>query len=170
MKCEICHNREAGNVLVVENGKELYVCNGCAEKYRAKARSDKPEAGGGRDSAVHELLSATLKFMKTIAEGDCEINGEKLRDKCPKCELSFKSFDQTGIAGCPECYNAFAPAMDGKYLRSQYSRHHVGGKAAASPATKLTPGYLKREIDKAVASEDYKRAAELKRQLDSLDS
>ena len=31
---------------------------------------------------------------------------------CSACGLTFGEFAESGLAGCPQCYTAFAPAVD----------------------------------------------------------
>ena len=176
MKCEICHEADAAAVIHVKkdgDDKELFVCKSCAAKARHPAKKkpapDKGEpvlAFGGDDEPpefVKNLVEATLGFMKGVAE-----SGHRTLSKCPACKTTWEQIKKSGHVGCPACWKAFAKSIRETFLAGEYGPKHVG----AMPATvtgEASRAYLERELKAAVAREDFKRAASLKRLIDALD-
>jgi len=89
--------------------------------------------------------------------------------QCTFCGLTFKDFRETGRLGCPHCYATFE-----SHLRSLLRRIHGGtahvGKVYLSPdpsigeVEKRLEG-LRRRLQRAVDSEDFERAAELRDEI-----
>lgn len=176
MKCEICHEADAAAVIHVKKGgeeKELFVCKSCAAKARhpakKKSSSDKgkPVLSFSDDEEppefVKNLVEATLGFMKGVVE-----SGHRKHTKCPTCKTTWDQIKNTGRLGCPNCWKVFAKSIPATFLAGEYGPKHVG----AMPATvtgEASRAYLERELKAAVAREDFKRAAALKRLIDALD-
>lgn len=176
MKCEICHEADAAAVIHVKrNGedKELFVCKSCAAKAKHPAKkkpaSDKGEPvlafGDGEEPPdfVKNLVEATLGFMKGVAES----GHHRTHTKCPACKMPWEQIKNTGRFGCPTCWKVFAKSIRETFLAGEYGPKHVG----AMPATvtgEASRAYLERELKAAVAREDFKRAAALKRLVDAL--
>ena len=179
MKCEICKRAEAVTAITVTRDgarQELYVCAACAAA--AKAGRKAPDKGHapkvtvvGRDSGnvpeplVEEFVKATLGFMKGMAEAEEE------KDRiCPSCKATWEHIKETGRLGCPACWKAFAREIRETFLGMEYGRVHLG---AAPDVRGISDAHdartaLERELKNAIAREDYLRAAEIKRQLDTL--
>ena len=176
MKCEICHEADAAAVIHVKkdgDDKELFVCKSCAAKAKhpAKKKSapDKGEpvlAFGDDDEPpefVKNLVEATLGFMKGVAE-----SGHRAHSKCPACKTTWEQIKKSGHIGCPACWKTFEKSIRETFLAGEYGPKHVG----TMPATvtgEASRAYLERELKAAVAREDFKRAASLKRLIDTLD-
>ena len=175
MKCEICHEADAAAVIHVKKDgedKELFVCKSCAAKAKHPAKKKpSPERDNraitfGEDEEppefVKNLVEATLGFMKGVAE-----SGHRTHSKCPACKTTWEQIKKTGRLGCPNCWKAFAKSIHETFLTGAYGPKHVG----AMPATvtgEASRAYLERELKAAVAREDFKRAAALKRLIDAL--
>lgn len=182
MKCEICRKAEAEKAITVtENGveKELYVCSACAEakKQGKTAKAKPPRTGrpgvtivGGENvpqPLVEEFVKATLGFMKGMADAD-----EDKRRTCPVCGATWDSVKASGRLGCPSCWKTFAREVRGEFLAAEYGPVHMG----AAPSVEVLPDarsarrVLERQLEDAIAREDYRLAAEIKRKLDGLDA
>lgn len=176
MKCEICHETDAAAVIHVKKDgeeKELFVCKSCAAKAKHPAKKktapekDEPSLvfGDGDEPPefVKNLVEATLGFMKGVAE-----SGHRTHSKCPACKTTWEQIKKTGRLGCPQCWKVFAKSIHETFITGEYGPKHVG----AMPATvtgEASRAYLERELKAAVAREDFKRAASLKRLIDALD-
>ena len=176
MKCEICHEADAAAVIHVKKDgeeKELFVCKSCAAKARHPTKKkpaqdpDRPvlEFDGDEEPPefVKNLVEATLGFMKGVVE-----NGHRTHSKCPSCKTTWEQIKKSGRLGCPNCWKVFSKSIRETFLGGQYGPKHVG----AMPATvtgEASRAYLERELKAAVAREDFKRAASLKRLIDALD-
>ena len=174
MKCEICHEADAAAVINIKKDgeeKELFVCKSCAAKAKHPAKKkpapkdDDVLAFGGDDEPpefVKNLVEATLGFMKGVAE-----SGHRTRSKCPACKTTWEQIKQSGRIGCPTCWQTFAKSIRETFIAGEYGPKHVG----AMPATvtgEASRAYLERKLKAAVAREDFKQAAALKRLIDSL--
>jgi protein arginine kinase activator len=93
---------------------------------------------------------------------------------CPGCGLSYAQFRQTGRLGCSQCYPAFESELSPLIERAQSGAGHHCGKAprraGVSLDRELLIQRLARELDQAVAAEQYERAAQLRDRLNSLDA
>lgn len=91
---------------------------------------------------------------------------------CPACGLTFAEFRQTGVLGCPNCYEAFMPQIGVVIERAQAGAvHHVGRvprHLEGSAERAAMRSRLLQEIDAAVAAEQYERAASLRDRLQAL--
>ena len=176
MKCEICHEADAAAVIHLKKDgedKELFVCKSCAAKAR---HSDKKKSAPNKDEPllpfdedgeppefVKNLVEATLGFMKGVAE-----SGHRKHSKCPVCKTTLDQIKKTGRLGCPACWKTFAKSIHETFLVGEYGPKHVGSMPATVTG-EASRAYLERELKAAVAREDFKRAASLKRLIDALD-
>ena len=180
MKCEICHRAEAVTAVTLTvdgQQKELYVCAACAKASRGETPRRKPPRGpapkitivgdapGNMKPIVEEFFKATLDIMTGAV--DSEDAPERI---CPSCHRTWESVKDSGKLGCPACWKAFAREIREEYLRGEYGPAHLG----AAPSVETIPdardvrAVLARDLKDAIAREDYRLAAELKRKLDAL--
>ena len=176
MKCEICHEADAAAVIHVKKDgedKELFVCKSCAAKAKhpTKNRRDQNkdvhhldfDDGEEPPEFVKNLVEATLGFMKGVAE-----SGHRTHTKCPACKTTWEQVKRTGHLGCPNCWKVFAKSIRETFFAGEYGPKHVGS-VRATVTGEASRAYLERELKAAVAREDFKRAASLKRLIDALD-
>lgn len=181
MKCEICHKAEAKTAITAKvDGveKELYVCATCAAaakagktKHTPRHKPGKPDVTiiNGADKEpppyVEELVKATLGFMKEVAEAE-----ENEKRVCPICKAKWDKIKESGHLGCPACWKTFARQIREEFLHGEWGAAHNGRAPAVETLPDATAArtVLERDLKKAIAREDYRRAAELKRQLDAL--
>jgi protein arginine kinase activator len=100
---------------------------------------------------------------------------------CPSCGLDFQSFRETGILGCPDCYESFRVPLGIFLHKTQGAESHWVASDAfreigAEPdgmnrrmdimvKKEETGGNitrLKLELNEAISREDYERAAQLR--------
>lgn len=95
------------------------------------------------------------------------------RKTCATCRTSFAAFRQSGLLGCPDCYDEFD-----KQLGPMIERAQNGGVSHAGKCPKRGGGSIDRslhiqrlfrELEDAVAAEQYERAAELRDRLRELE-
>ncbi len=102
MKCEICHQNDAEQPIVVtENGvnKELYVCKTCASQQKV--------------GHIGKISMADILFDFSSTQQKKEENTPpKIDQVCPTCGTSFAKIHSDHRAGCPDCYLAFEEQMD----------------------------------------------------------
>ncbi|MDR1580269.1 MAG: UvrB/UvrC motif-containing protein [Synergistaceae bacterium] len=177
MLCDNCGKNEVEVLIrqvIDEEVKNLSLCRSCAEKM----------------GFISPLIpSITISFsigesppkqrkVRKIPTRRREQPFESVR--CPTCGSDFSSFRETGILGCPDCYESFRVPV-GIYLhRTQGAESHwvasdafneigvtdgtnrqmnivVEKEAAMGNIAKL-----KLELNEAISREDYERAAQLR--------
>ena len=93
--------------------------------------------------------------------------------KCSFCGLTFAEFRETGRLGCPHCYETYQSHLQKLLRRVHGSTQHVGKvylppDPSASELERRLDG-LRRKLHRAVESEDFERAAELRDEIRSLE-
>lgn len=153
--CDTCHKNEATmKVSQVDkdgNATEISVCGDCARK-RGVAQVE------GLKTGVAEML-AELK-------GRVETGDRKLT--CPRCGMSFADFKRSGRLGCDGCYAAFHDQLAPILRRLHGAVQHLGRTTSSgrkSAQEKLNVAWLRDELKRAIAGEDYEKAASLRDRL-----
>ncbi|HSG49062.1 MAG TPA: UvrB/UvrC motif-containing protein, partial [Longimicrobiales bacterium] len=95
------------------------------------------------------------------------------QEACPFCGLTYADFKEVGRLGCPECWSTFQEPLEKLVRRVHGSSHHVGKvylppDPSASEMQKRLEG-LRNRLERAVESEDFERAAQLRDQIRSLE-
>lgn len=145
------------NISVTGEKSEQHLCEKCAIE-EGLMQVHKPEASS-------ELLASFIKGQK----------GQHLAQiVCPECGISFLEFRNQGLLGCPHDYKAFREYLMPLIERAHDgAEHHTGktprshGSAAASRGELRK---LKRQLEEAIAAEDYERAAELRDRIRTMES
>ncbi len=165
MLCE-CGEREATvHEVIIKNGKkvEKHLCEQCA-----KAQGFDPKAGVPISQLISSFVLASpgAKAAKALV--------------CETCQTTYDSFKQSGLLGCPECYNTFESELSPLLERShEGGTHHVGKqpiRATAARARGVDPimearkraeqiKTLRHQLDMALTAEQYEKAARLRDQI-----
>ena len=160
MKCENCGKQATIHLTEIKNGKKLekHLCEACAaqnEGYTAKSHMP-----------INELLT-NFVMNQTGASAKTQEAAT-----CPHCGITWSEFRQGGLLGCEHDYGAFDKEMTPLLQRAhEGAAHHVGKVptrrgGSGVPAKKAAdPGKLRKELARAVESEDYERAAKLRDQI-----
>ena len=150
LKCSLCEEAATVHLSQVVHGNvtKVHLFEGCAQK------------GGATDPAVFQLADAL-----TAASPAPTLT-------CPKCGFTDIDFRKRGRLGCPSCWETFADALGGLLSKVQHEASHVG----RAPAGTLPAGQLRRRLDaarremeKAIAGEDYESAARLRDEVAELE-
>lgn len=162
MVCENCGSTDAVVHLTQIVNNEMsthHLCETCAAE---KGLETPPE-------------SANLPLIDVIAQMTQESvhESEPTDQSCSFCGLEFDGFRQTGRLGCPHCYETFSEHLPRLLRRIHGSTKHVGKvylppDPTASEMEKRLEG-LRRKLERAVQSEDFERAAELRDQIRALE-
>jgi protein arginine kinase activator len=175
-KCDNCDNEATVHEVNVEDGKpvERHLCEACAREAGLVASAPMPVAD----------------ILQKIAEGQTDPKSPgKPGAVCPACATTFAEFKKSGRLGCPECYKALeeslVPILDRAH---QGAVHHVGkvpkrmmqavgapgeppDREAAIAAAEARAEQIRRlrdDLDRAIKSEAYERAAQLRDRLQQL--
>ncbi len=183
MQCQACGTSPAEVQIREIRGEEvntLYLCNACAENYDLGTSScpslDEPEVTIRLSAASQQSESPSAQTMPPDDLIDDLQQTEDSEDariemyECPNCGWTEQTLSEKKRLGCPECYNTFwellAPIIHDWHNevahKGELPKEQEGERKPAPPPGS---GHLERELDVAIACEDYERAAELRDQL-----
>ncbi|HEV8264275.1 MAG TPA: UvrB/UvrC motif-containing protein [Gemmatimonadales bacterium] len=168
MLCDSCKERDAViNLTQVEHDSKvtLHLCEQCAQEKGV-------ETGGT------VLKSPLGSFLGALGKGGGGGSGALVPTpsdgvRCPACGSTLRDFRDSGRLGCDQCYVAFDFHLRDLLRRLHGSSQHVGeryadggeagggrGGADADPRGQLLD--LKAQLRRAVESENFELAAELR--------
>ncbi len=156
MLCNICKEKEATVHLTKVEGDKMHkvdLCEACSKENNVNA-----PVGGSLSSLFHGL-------------GGAESTDRPLgTEKCPACGFSHADFKKTGRFGCPECYDAFAPNLDGLLRTMHRDVQHVGKTPGSQKgvAAREKLKNLEKRLQDAIDKEDFEKAAELRDEIGAL--
>ena len=160
--CDSCGSTEAVVHLtqIVNNQMSTHrLCEKCA-------------AEKGLESAPEPVNFPLTDFLAQM--GKDTMSGADVTDaNCSFCGLTFAEFRETGRLGCPHCYETYGPHLQKLLRRVHGGTQHVGKvylppDPSSSELERRLDG-LRRRLDRAVDSEDFERAAELRDEIRSLE-
>lgn len=160
MNCDLCNKPAVVHEVTVRNGvkKEVHLCETHAREAGIVAPGQQP---------INQILA---QFAISQAGRPSRAAANKT---CPGCGLTFSGFRQSGRVGCPQCYSAFEGELAPLIERAQNGGTHHSGKtprrSGVSLDRQLLIQRLVRELDHAVAAEQYERAAKLRDRLTSME-
>ena len=175
MLCNKCGKNEATHFLEKNvNGKitKLALCSECAKN------SDEFKFDPFEGFKPFGIFNNLFGFPQ-ISHGSKALlgNGEK---KCTLCASTFDDIVNAGKVGCAECYKVFADELEPTVRRIHGDRRHIGrrpvkhirpeaGNDSGSVSKEENPKdrikSLKKELNEAVKSENYERAAVLRDEI-----
>ena len=118
-----------------------------------------------RERGVTGSLTSLAGPLVNILMGLLEGGGGNVGTSCPKCGLSYAEFRTTGRLGCAVCYEAFGSELKPLLRRIHGGTEHSGGVPKTledTHAVRKELSKLKAQLKRAVSSEKYERAAELR--------
>ncbi len=161
-KCDQCDKPAVVHEVTLKNGvkTEIHLCQDHAQEAGVSMPTHQP---------INQLLT---QFVISHSARSKSKSKSKSRKACSGCGMTFARFRQTGALGCPECYDAFDAHLTPLIERAQNGATHHRGKmplrAGASVDRQLLVQQLVKELDQAVAAEQYERAAQLRDRLRNL--
>jgi protein arginine kinase activator len=153
--CDHCNKPAVVHNTVIVNGKvtEVHLC----EEHAAASGVHLPG-----QAPIHQLLGQLAQVGAARPRGPA----------CPECGHTFNDFKSSGLLGCAACYRTFATSVGPVIERSHGgASQHVGrrpARAGEAAERALLIQQLGRELEEAVASEQYERAARLRDRLREL--
>lgn len=166
MLCESCHVKEASvHLTQVTNGKveKHHLCAECAEMQGIDVHSQPMDLGG-----MVANLKEQLEHLKQPQAKEPAPTGPFA---CPACGMTRMEILKRGRLGCDQCYEVFAAEMLPVMVSLQHSDQHLGKvprRASDRLKNTVEAARLRRELDQAVAREDYELAARLRDQIKAL--
>jgi protein arginine kinase activator len=158
MKCDLCDKPAMVHEVVIQDGKrvELHLC---------------PEHAAAKGLVLPTV--PVMQLLQQFAAGAKPLKAQKAAARqCEGCGLTFAEFRQSGHFGCASCYDAFMPSVGAIIERAQSGAvshrgrapKRIEGQADRAAARRQ----LVKEIEAAVAAEQYERAAALQCRLHQL--
>lgn len=159
MRCDNCKERDAViNLTQVEHDSKvtLHLCEQCAQEK-------------GIETGTTVLKSTLGTFLSAMGKGtNLPVPSDTAR--CPSCGATLLDFRDSGRLGCAQCYQAFGDHLRDLLRRLHGSSQHVGERyvapgvnGEASAVSELLE--LRDQLRRAVESENFERAAELRDQI-----
>lgn len=158
--CEECKMNEASYTISVMVGGEIttrHLCGDCMAKMNMDI------ASGNIKSLLSTILSAIT--------GDTAPGSTEKDVTCPRCGMTLSEFTRTGHLGCPKCYEAFREQLQPMLLQIHGRVQHAGRQplsTAEEQRKRSTTEQLQRQMEQAVALEDFETAAKLRDQIRAL--
>jgi len=160
-KCDKCDKPAEVHEIDVEAGRDIHLCR----EHAIEAGFQVPQS-----APVTELLTQ-FATMSPSPEAPKPRRAER-PTACENCGSTFARFRKTGLLGCPECYESFARQLEAVISRSQNGANAHVGRVPDQSSELVDLQALRRslieELDRAVASEQYERAASLRDRLNTL--
>lgn len=163
-KCDNCGSDDAVvhlTQIVNDQMSTYHLCETCAA------------AKGLETSGVQTNFPLT-DFLAQMGSGE-EPEAPEGQDEvaCDFCGLTFEGFKETGRLGCPHCWTTFESQLRNLVRRIHGATNHVGKvylppDPSVSERKKRIEG-LRRKLDRAVETENFERAAELRDQIQDLE-
>ncbi len=154
MICHICKDKVATIRLkeIINNVvTELHLCRDCFEAREQQAK-------GGADTVSSKMLDSLEHREKGKSK-----EAEALM--CPSCHISEEQFRSKGRLGCAECYTTFARPLAqilGRVHDATEHRGKIPRRVRGSFDFKNEMRRLQEDLQKAIQSENYERAAKLR--------
>ena len=160
MKCDRCDQSATVHLIEIHNGQKIekHLCEHHAEEENVSVKVNPP---------INELLE---KFV-TKHTGQA---ADQVHLICDDCGLNYDAFRRDGLLGCPGCYDNFEDAIEPLIARAHEGAvSHFGKVPSYAGSDQLQHQRLLRlrqELQKAVMSEQFERAAQLRDEVQQLES
>lgn len=153
MLCDSCKQNEAViHRIVVINGKksELHLCAQCAK------------SSGG--------LTFKLPTFAELMDIAATEPADQDEPACA-CGMTLSKFRETGLLGCPQCYQTFRTALAPIIEGSQGGRsQHMGTRPAYDAPAQSELDKLREALRAAIETENYEQAAQLRDQIRDMEA
>lgn len=161
--CEHCKKSQATFHLtnITREGEKIerHLCEQCAVE-EGLLQVHKP-------SFSTEILENFIAAAKSAPGVDTDL-------VCDQCGISYIEFRNQGLLGCPKDYDTFRELLTPLIERAHDgASNHVGKAPMAEGVARETQQEirrLRRQLEDAVAAEDYERAAELRDRINGMET
>lgn len=159
MICDACNKNEATVrlIAVIDGVKtERHLCGECVEKHKRQMRAE----------GMQNMLSAIIAGARSASVQQPGL-------KCSKCGLPYDAFRKTSRLGCAQCYEDFRTQLKPLLTRIHGRTDHMGRMPEHVDETLKHNSRLeklRREMEVAVACEDFEQAAVLRDELRAMNT
>ena len=157
MKCRNCPKVATLHITEIVKGavQEHHLCEDCARPFLEKTQGGPAPSLGGKSA-------------------DEEVEEQVAHLVCPSCGMTYKDFRNIGRLGCSHCYSAFQEELMPLIENIHGETQHQGKSPRKSTAEVDEKQYalmkLRSDLRQAVADEQYEKAAELRDQIQALET
>ncbi len=147
--------------------KEIYLCEQCATGNEKMAIENSPYLAS--NFSINNLLTGLL--VKGY-EYPAQQTERSTMAVCKICNMSYEQFIKSGKFGCANCYDTFVSILPSVFKKIHGNMRHHGklpNRAGEKIKTKREISELKAQLNKAVQSEKYERAAVLRDKMRALE-
>jgi len=142
----------------VEDGvkRSRWLCEDCAAEE------------GAHPPPVAEDSPVNLQAFLGEAPDDSRIAEQEDELPCPACGCELQVLRDSGLLGCPGCYDHFSDHVQPLIQRYHRASTHLGKAPRArepQAARRLEIGQLRTGLEAAVVAEDFEEAARLRDQI-----
>lgn len=176
--CSVCHENEAVifvHILAENREEKKGLCPSCAVKYlQQEPRITNLDI---MDKRLLEVIEEMKDLLSGIVSGIGEIvqiENEFPKNQsitCPSCGISYEDFSQTGLLGCPQCYETFRETLDDFALELHRGPQHRGKMPKAFArlyVLKKEISFLTHQLERLIHIEEYEKAAKVRKKLERL--
>lgn len=164
MLCERCKKNDAIYHItkIMDNNKQqLNLCEKCAMESGEFGIMGKLDFNS--PLAFQNLISGIMEYISVPGEV------EKIQElKCNNCGTTYREFKKQGYLGCSECYINFEKEIKPVIKRVQGNLNHTGKipkRKGKDIISKIEIDNLKHQLKKAIESEEYEKAAEIRDEI-----
>lgn len=162
MNCENCGRPEAVVEYTEIKSNEMtsvHLCQACAAEKGIDPVPDSPS---------FMLSSLIAQIGEKAAKEEIDLEGA-----CSFCGLTLSDFRDAGRFGCPHCYAVFERGIRSLLRRIHGSTQHTGKVYLPADPTRTERerrvADLRRKLERAVETEDFERAAQIRDQIRALE-
>ena len=159
MQCDVCQQKEATVFLTqIVGGKmqKVNLCESCS-----------------KEKGVNDPTGFALADLLLGMGGAQDIERPATGMTCTVCGFTQADFKKTGRLGCSACYDVFADGLEAMLKNMHKGSQHIG-KAPANfvkhQKFEAKINALRSNLEKAVAQEEYEKAADLRDQIRQIES
>lgn len=158
-----CPNDKHYEITDMQNGitNNYHVCDECLSKVKSNAMGDIA-------SFINNILGLVPSKPPVLG---LVVPKPVAKKSCPDCGWTIRNITASGgKAGCPKCYDFFEQEFADIIKICQHSNIHIGKKIKPKPPHRelMLEVLFKKynlNLDEAVKKEDYKLAAEIKKEI-----
>ena len=160
-QCDKCDKPATVHLIEIRDGQkvEKHLCEAHALEEGVKVQVT--------NAPINELLKNFVVKHSGKEPAPTEL-------RCEGCGLTWSEFRRAGLLGCPSCYVAFEAALMPLLQRAhEGAADHIGkvpDSAGVSELRQQRLMQLRRQLDEAVANEEYEKAAQLRDEVQRLET
>lgn len=161
--CSVCKKEEATiyfKSTVNDQVVKLLLCEECARKK-------------GMELPVGKNFFSLGDLVASLTETLTQGRQIPPRLECGGCGLTYQEFREKGRFGCSQCYLVFSSLLPPLFKRIHGAAQHVGKPYKSNlraPDAQKELKSLQKELEEALQTEQYEKAAELRDRIRSLEA